>query len=273
MASQGPPEEEHVENGRGLLVLLMNAIDALGFNSHFLIKPFLSSAHAAEKSFLLLEFARPDHLLGLGLRRRLVCGGSLPFDIVALRLDIVGVLGIVRMPHIGLVAVNKVRHCCETEQELGGGKQDSSTFSAGEICAGGGFTFCTLSADEMPSRRQAGSRSIVLSRFPHGGAQGCTLPPDNDAGRDGKAKMVHWSSMIRHPWQNLIRKVHRRLAAELWDAGCVRLIPLDGDAVWPQPNCQTRGTPFATRGDESSCIAESQLGGLMLLAKASFDDR
>jgi hypothetical protein len=108
--------------------------------------------------------------------------------------------------------------------------------------------------------------------FAHGDAQCSGLPPDNDVGRNGKAKGVHWLSMIRYSWPSLIRKVHGRLAAELWDAGCVRLMPLDGDAVWPEPNCQTWGTLFATRGDESSCIAVSQLGDLILFAKASFDD-
>jgi hypothetical protein len=149
MTSQGPPEEEDVENGRGLLVLLVDTVDALGFDAHFLVKPFLSSAHAPQKSRLLLELSCPDHLLRIGIRSGLVCGGGLPFDIVALRLDVVGALDIVRVPHIGLVAMNEVRHCCETEIQSREGERKrekreseekrtatAAYFSQGGICVG-----------------------------------------------------------------------------------------------------------------------------------------
>jgi hypothetical protein len=40
------------------------------------------------------------------------------------------------------------------------------------------------------------------------GATASFVPPDKNLCRDGIAKMVHWPSMIRDPWQGLIRKVH-----------------------------------------------------------------
>jgi hypothetical protein len=157
MTSQGPPEEEYIENRRGLLVLLVNAIDALGFNSHLLVEPLLSSAHLSQKSHLLLELPSPDHFLGLNVRRTFVCGDRLL--VVALRLDIVRALDIVRMPHVGLVAVNKVRHCCGSKDtilgariERGNQQQQQHNFSWA-ICAGSASTFVLPSADYIPSRR------------------------------------------------------------------------------------------------------------------------
>jgi hypothetical protein len=91
VTSQGPPEEKGIDNGRGLLVFLMDAIDTL-------------------------SFSRPDHFLGVAIHRRLKSWGRISFGIVALRLHIVRVLDIVRVPHISLVAVNEVRHCCEIEK-------------------------------------------------------------------------------------------------------------------------------------------------------------
>jgi hypothetical protein len=116
MASQGPPQEEGIENGRRFLVLLMNAINTLGFNSHFLIEPFLSSAHFTQKALLLLELSRFDHLLGLDVRCGIVCWGYLAFELIALGLDVMVMLDIVRMPHIGLIAMDEIRHCGEIEE-------------------------------------------------------------------------------------------------------------------------------------------------------------
>lgn len=54
MACQRPPEEEHIEDGRRLLVLLMNAIDTLCLDSHFRVEPFLALPHLAQEAHSLL---------------------------------------------------------------------------------------------------------------------------------------------------------------------------------------------------------------------------
>lgn len=80
MTGERPPEEKDVEDRRGLLVFFVNAIDALSFNAHFLIEPFLATAHLAEKPLLLLEFSRSNHLGGFSLN--IVSGGWLSLELL-----------------------------------------------------------------------------------------------------------------------------------------------------------------------------------------------
>jgi hypothetical protein len=96
----------------------VNAIDTLGFNSHFLVEPFLPSAHSAQNSLLLLELSCLYHLLRLDVWGRLICWGYLAFKLITLSLGVVVILDIVRMPQIGLVAMDEVRHCSEIEDKI-----------------------------------------------------------------------------------------------------------------------------------------------------------
>jgi hypothetical protein len=119
MASEGPPEEEDVENRRRPLVLLVDAINTLGLNAHLLIKPFLSTAHLAQESLLSLQLSGTNLLFGLdvGVTRDNMLAFQLRIEGTGLEIVAVGVIAImvmldvVRMPHVGLIAVDEIRHC------------------------------------------------------------------------------------------------------------------------------------------------------------------
>ena len=71
---------------------------------------YIISTQSTQEAFLLLKFSRFNDFCGFGLHRRVVCRNWFAF-LVALSFDILMMLGFVRMPHIGLIAVDEIRHC------------------------------------------------------------------------------------------------------------------------------------------------------------------
>ena len=106
MASDGPPQEKDIEDGRWSLVLLMDAIYALRLNAHLLIQPLFPAAHPAQETSSLLQVSGPDDLLRVGIVQSIVGDDGVGFELG------LGASGfkIVLVLHIGLIAVNEVGH-------------------------------------------------------------------------------------------------------------------------------------------------------------------
>ena len=58
MACHGPPNEEHIDQGRRSLLLLRYAIDALCLHAQLIIQPLFSHAHIAERRPGILNVSR-----------------------------------------------------------------------------------------------------------------------------------------------------------------------------------------------------------------------
>jgi hypothetical protein len=106
MASERPPQKEHIDDGRWFLVFFVDPINTLRLNAHLLIQPFLTTAHLSQETSLLLKLSGPDDLLRVGIMRTVVCDDRFTFElrIRTSRFNIAG------MPHVGLVAMNEVGH-------------------------------------------------------------------------------------------------------------------------------------------------------------------
>lgn len=101
MASHRPPEPEDVPESWGPLVLLVNAIDTLGFNAHLRIQPFLPLTQLAKEGDIMLHVSCLDHFHGIVIGHD---AGMTSLDIFLLHMLLMSDL------QVGLVAVNKITH-------------------------------------------------------------------------------------------------------------------------------------------------------------------